>query len=607
MVADVGDGVTAGGDKVADIEIQLSTSFPVCEICALPSRSGMLRYISTMQRQFEALSQQVFDLAIIGGGVQGAATAREAALRGLKVALVEARDFASGTSSRSSKLIHGGLRYLGQYDFRLVREARVERRRLSQIAPHLARPVPFLLPIYQGDPYWPLKIRVGLTLYDGMGNLGRDDRHRWLSAADVARETPRLQLDGLSAVAVYHDSLTDDARLTLEYLLDAAAHGAVIANYAAVCGVATAAPSGTKRVVAAEVEDRLSGQRVELAARLWVNAAGPWVDHVRALVPGFDGSKTVRLTKGTHVIIPPVLGNYALLASIPPGDRVFLTVPWHNLALLGTTDTDYEGDPAAVRPEPAEADYLLGALNRVLRQPLGPRDVKGAWAGLRALVAGSGKPGQTPSATTREYRFHEDPWVENFISVCGGKLTTARALGEHLVKHIAARSDMAETLASGSHTFDPRLSRTAPLPGGQTGAFDVYVDYASWEAVRLFDVPHPVAERIVRTYGSRWRNVLQPIAEDRSLARPLPGSPTLIAAEVHFAIRHEMAMGVDDFLLRRSGLSWTAALLPEVAAPAAEIFSEHFGWSNERKRSTIQKFAAATGGPLNPPATQTGR
>jgi glycerol-3-phosphate dehydrogenase len=546
-----------------------------------------------MQRQFEALSQQVFDLAIIGGGVQGAAAAREAALRGLKVALVEARDFASGTSSRSSKLIHGGLRYLQQYDFRLVREARVERRRLAQIAPHLARPVPFLLPIYRGDPYRPLKIRAGLMLYDGMGNLGRDDRHRWLSSADAASEAPRLQLDGLRAIAVYHDSLTDDARLTVEYLLDAAAHGAVLANYAAVCDVATAAPSGIKRVVAAEVEDRLSGRRVELAARLWVNAAGPWVDHVRAFVPGFDGSKTVRLTKGTHVIIPAVFGKYALLASIPPGDRVFLTVPWHNLALLGTTDTDYDGDPAAVRPDPVEADYLLGALNRVLRQPLGLRDVKGAWAGLRALVANcgqsgkAGKPGVTPSATTREYRFHEDPWVENVISVCGGKLTTARALGEHLVNRILVRSEMAGPLASSAQAFDLRPSRTTPLPGGQTGAFEVYVDYASWEAVRLFDVPHPVAERIVRTYGSRWRNVLQPIAEDRSLARPLPGSPTLIAAEVQFAIRHEMAMGVDDFLLRRSGLSWTAALLPEVATPVSEIFAEHFGWSNERKRAAV--------------------
>jgi len=544
-----------------------------------------------MERQFEALSQQAFDLAIIGGGVQGAATAREAALRGLKVALVEAGDFASGTSSRSSKLIHGGLRYLEQYDFRLVREARVERRLLSKIAPHLARPVPFLLPIYRDDPYWPLKIRVGLTLYDGMGNLGRDDRHRWLSTADAARETPRLQVDGLRAIAVYHDSLTDDARLTVEYLLDAAAHGAVIANYAPVCGVATSASSGgdsrSRRVAAAEVEDRLSGRRVELAARFWVNAAGPWVDHVRAFVPGFDGSKTVRLTKGTHLIIPAVFGKYALLASIPPGDRVFLTVPWHNLALLGTTDTDYEGDPAAVRPEPAEADYLLAALNRVLRQPLGPGDVKGAWAGLRALVApggNSGTPGATPSATTREYRFHEDPWVENFISICGGKLTTARALGEHLLNRILARSDFTEALGSMPHAFDSQLSRTNPLPGGQTGAFDVYVDYASWEAVRLFDIPHPVAERVVRTYGSRWRNVLQPIADDRSLARPLPDTPTLIAAEVHFAIRHEMAMDVDDFLLRRSGLSWTAALLPEVAAPVAEIFAQHFGWGEERKR-----------------------
>jgi glycerol-3-phosphate dehydrogenase len=544
-----------------------------------------------MKRQFDSLSQQTFDLAIIGGGVQGAATAREAALRGFKVALVEARDFASGTSSRSSKLIHGGLRYLEQYDFRLVREARLERRRLVKIAPHLALPIPFLLPIYHGDPYWPLKIRVGLSIYDLMGSLGRGDRHRWMGLGEARSEVPSLQVDGLRAVALYRDSLTDDSRLTIEYILDAAQHGAVVANYAEVRGLATEASAGAKRVVAAEVEDRLSNRRVELAARFWVNAAGPWVDHVRALIPGFDGSKTVRLTRGTHLIIPAVTGRYAMLAAIPPGDRVFITVPWHNLALLGTTDIDYEGDPAAVRPGPPEVDYLLRALNRVLRQPLGPRDVKGAWAGLRALVAEGSKPGQTPSATTREYRFHKDPWAENFISICGGKLTTARALGENLVNRIAARWDAVERVPPPAGA-----SRTAPLPGGETGVFDVYVDYASWEAVRLFDVPHPVAERIVRTYGSRWRSVLQPIAQDRSLARPLPGSPTLIAAEADFAIRHEMAMNIDDFLLRRSGLSWTALLLPELALPLADIFGAHFGWSENRKRAAIEH--------LNPQITQ---
>src|SRR5437899_608751 len=287
-----------------------------------------------MKRDIEGLSKTAFDLGVIGGGVNGAATARDAALRGLKVALVEARDFASGTSSRSSKLIHGGLRYLEQLDFKLVHEARRERRLLLKLAPHLAWPVPFLLPIYKGDPYSPLKVRLGLTVYDLMGNLGREDRHRMLDAKSALELVPGLRPDGLRAAARYHDSITDDARLTLENIIDAAEHGAVVVNYAEIRGLATSTRAGRKEVVAAEAEDRVTGRRLELSARFWVNAAGPWVDRVRAVLPGFDGSKTVRLTKGTHLLIPPLTGRHALLAAVLPQDRVFLIVPLHNCPLL---------------------------------------------------------------------------------------------------------------------------------------------------------------------------------------------------------------------------------------------------------------------------------
>lgn len=539
-----------------------------------------------MERNLNAFSGTKFDLAVIGGGINGAATAREAALRGLKVALVEGRDFASGTSSRSSKLIHGGLRYLEQLDFGLVREARRERRLLRELAPHLARPVPFLLPIYRGDPYSPLKVRFGLTLYDLFGNLGSEDRHRMLSAARARGLVPSLKSVGLRAAAVYHDSETDDARLTLEYVLDAAERGAVVANYADVRGFDVSAGPGSHgpEVMSAEAEDRLTGRRYDVSARLWVNAAGPWVDHVRALLPGFDGSKTIRLTKGTHIVVPPRAGHCALFASILPGQRIFVMVPWHGCALLGTTDTDFDGDPASVQPDTADVDYLLGAVNRVLEPPLTPSDVVASFAGLRALALEPGEPGSSPSAQSREYRFHEDAWARNFISVCGGKLTTARALAEKLVDHVVARL--------GPRTPSTwQSSRAARLPGGYTGHFDVYLNYAAWEAVRLFDVPHPAAERLVRTYGSRWRDVLEPISRDARLRRPLPGSPTLLAAEVDFAISREMAVTVEDFLLRRSGLNWFACAALRGAAPAvAEIFAERFAWSSDRREAALTDF-----------------
>ncbi|HEV2234751.1 MAG TPA: glycerol-3-phosphate dehydrogenase [Terriglobia bacterium] len=541
-----------------------------------------------MTRDFEALSKTKFDLAVIGGGINGAATARDAALRGLKVVLIEARDFASGTSSRSSKLIHGGLRYLEQLEFKLVHEARRERRLLLKLAPHLARPVPFLLPIYKGDPYSPLRIRLGLTVYDLLGNLGRKDRHRMLTPAEAQQRIPSLRPDGLRAGAVYFDSETDDARLTLENAIDAADHGAVVLNYTEIRALSVSAGSTghPQQVVTAEAEDRWSGRKHEITARFWVNAAGPWVDNIRALLPGYDGTRTVRLTKGTHIILPPVAGPFAVFAAILPGSRIFVMVPWHGHALLGTTDTDFEGDPATVRPDRADIEYLLNALNRVLRHPLTLSDVVGSFAGLRALAI---QPGCSPSENTREYRFHRDAGAGNFISVCGGKLTTARALGEKLVDAIVGQISMSGSGPKAGARKHP--TREIPLAGGHTGVFNIFVEFAAWEAVRKFEIPFPIAERIVKTYGSRWPLVLESILDDKSRAQPLPGSPTLLAAEVDFAIRHEMATNVEDFLLRRSGLNWLASSMLRDAAPAvAGIFAARFGWTAERTQTEIESF-----------------
>lgn len=545
-----------------------------------------------MQRDLDTLAKQTFDLVVIGGGINGAATAREAALRGLRVALVEAEDFASGTSSRSSKLIHGGLRYLEQFDFRLVHESRAERRLLLKLAPHLAWPLPFVLPIYRGDPYYPLKIRAGLTIYDLMGSLGRADRHRMLSAEEVLRLIPALRSKGLIAAAIYHDSETDDARLTLENVLDAADHGAAVANYAEIRALSLSTRGRAREVVSAEVEDRLTGRRYEIAARFWVNATGPWVDRVRALLPGFDRSPSVRLTKGVHLILPAVDPRHALFAAILPGERVFLMVPWYAHTLLGTTDTDFEGDPASARPEPADIDYLLAAANRVLRQRLQPDHVLGCFAGLRALAIDPDAARSSPSENTREYRLHEESETRNFISICGGKLTTARALGEKLLKHIAGRL--------GTVSSRGLSSRKVPFPGGRTGPLEAFVAYATEEAIEDFGVPRPVAERIIRTYGSRWRQVLAPIRERPRLAEALPGTPALLAAEVDFAIHQEMAMNVEDFLLRRSGINWLAACsgAREAAPEVTQIFAREFHWSAERRQAALEAFTHAASVPV---------
>jgi glycerol-3-phosphate dehydrogenase len=540
-----------------------------------------------MERNPSALSKSRFDLVVIGGGINGAAVAREAALRGLKVALVEAGDFAVGTSSRSSKLIHGGLRYLEQLDFRLVWESRRERRLLHDIAPHLAQPLPFLLPIYHGDPYSPLKIRAGLTLYDLLGNLGRTDRHRMLSPAQALAVVPALRPEGLRAGAIYSDSATDDARLTVEMAMDAADRGAVVASYTELRAMCLTSQAGSRagEVVTAEAQDRLTGRRYELSSRFWVNATGPWVDHVRALVPGFDGSRTIRLTKGTHLILPQVASRHALFAAIPSDGRIFLMLPWNDYSLLGTTDTDFHGDPASVQPDREDTEYLLNAVNRVLGGPMGANQVLGSFAGLRALVI---EPGERPSANTREHRFHQDPWARNFVSICGGKLTTARALGEKLVDAIVDRLEPSPGIAARRNP-----SRQIPLPGGRTGPFETFVKNSTVRAAAEYGLPRTVAERIVRTYGSRWPLVLEPARGSRELAEPLQGTPTLLAAEVEYAIRHEMAVTLEDFLLRRSGLNW-AACTPaggEAAPAVARVFARHFGWDAEHRKAVLENFS----------------
>jgi glycerol-3-phosphate dehydrogenase len=538
-----------------------------------------------MNRKMEDLAGTTFDLVIIGGGINGASTVREAALRGIKVALVDAHDFAAATSSRSSKLIHGGLRYLDQFEFRLVHEARRERRLLRKLAPHLAWPVPFLFPIYRGDPYSPLKVRLGLSIYDLLGNLGSADRHQTLSKQELLRRVPLLQADGLRAGALYHDSLTDDARLTIENIVDAAAHGAAIANYAKICSfkLGTRRANGRPMITTAELQDRRTGRRVEVSSRFWVNATGPWVDSVRALLPGYDGSKTVRLTKGTHIVIPPVAGDFAMFAAILPGKRVFVMMPWHHHGLLGTTDTDYDADPGQVRPDVEDVEYLLCAVNRVLRKPLEMSDVVGAFSGLRALAI---QPGASPSENTREYRFHQDPWAANLITVCGGKLTTSRSLGEKLVDQVVASLPGSSPAQWAEHP-----TRKTPLPGGHTDNFELYFKDAAADAVRLFDVPRAAAERVVRTYGTRWQQVLEPIRADCKLAELLPGSKHCLGAEVAFAIDYEMARELDDFVLRRSGLNWYAAYALREAVPrVAELFSERLGWDTARRDAAIAEF-----------------
>jgi glycerol-3-phosphate dehydrogenase len=364
-----------------------------------------------------------FDLLVIGGGIVGAGVARDAAMRGLSVALVERNDFASGTSSRSSRLLHGGLRYLAQGRLRLVREAGTEKMVLQRIAPHLTRPMPFLFPTYWGTEWKFWKLRIGVKLYDWLSAGRNFARSKSLRPEEVLHLLPGLSDQGLTGAVRYYDAVTNDARLVIDTLRSAARHGATVLNYVTFDGAHR--QDGVWRCTAT---DHLAGDPIDVTARAVVNAAGAWGDrfpqsHVR-----------LRLTKGVHLVIPSHRLPVPECAVMTDGPRILFAIPWGERTILGTTDTDYTGDRDAVACEPADVDYVLGVANRSFpAAKLTPDDVTSTWAGLRPLIA---DPSGRPSDISRAHEIHmtEPGWID----VAGGKLTTYRLMAEQTVDQVVA-------------------------------------------------------------------------------------------------------------------------------------------------------------------------
>ena len=489
----------------------------------------------------EALERTSFDLLVIGGGVIGAATAAHAAREGLAVALVDAGDFGSGTSSASSKLIHGGLRYLRLGDVRLVREAHHERRTLAgSVAPHLVHRLPFLLPLYRGGPFRPWFVQSGILLYSTLAL----SRLNWLVKPARARElVPSLRLDDLRSCALYADAWTNDARLCLENVLAAAEAGATVVNRAEVVSLRLV----DGRVAGAEV--LVDGEAVPVRARVVVNAAGPWVDAVRRLEDPRAGS-SVRLSKGVHVLVPGGEGWSAAL-TIPQDDvRVTFAVPWYGLLLLGTTDSDYEGDPAAVAPCDADVAQILAEAATALPGSLLPSDaVRASFAGLRVLPLGEG----ATANARRETVFSVGP--AGMLSVAGGKLTTYRKIALDALDRV--RGEL------GLRRLD---RRPFPLPGaaGRAAALPVELD-------------PEVGAHLRHLYGTRAGMVIESAADDPSLLERIHSDGPDIAAQALFAVRHEWATTAEDVLRRRTtvalrGLADGGAVerVEALLAPAAQ-------------------------------------
>ena len=501
------------------------------------------------------------DLLVIGGGIVGAGVAREAARRGLRTGLLERGDFASGTSGKTSRLIHGGLRYLQDYRVGLVRLALRERDRLLENAPALVHPLPFVIPAYSGRRPRALALRFGLFLYDLLSTK-KLPRRVWLRPQAAVQREPGLGGKNLAGAGVYYDAWTDDARFVLAVVQDAGGAGAAVANYVEV----TELIRDGKRVAGVRMVDRLGGDGADFRAKVVVNATGVRLDSLRSPRP----VPTIRPTKGVHIFLPRAkVGNrHALALTTKKDGRLVFVLPWGDLTLVGTTDTDFHGDPDRVVPDQQDVLYLLEATNEAFPGAMvGIEDVVSAYAGLRPLVR-RGTDGSSESEISREHEIFLDS--DGLISVAGGKFTTHRAMAEEIV-------DLVETRLA--RRSDSR-TQNAPL-GPPTEPLEDFMALGIEEASALhLQGRYSVAQVGQRLEASGARN------------RIVDGRPN-IWAEVDIAVREEMALTLSDVLVRRLGLFYEAAdqalaVAPDVAARMAGML----GWDSTRTSDEVAAYGA---------------
>jgi glycerol-3-phosphate dehydrogenase len=471
-------------------------------------------------------------------------------------------------------LIHGGLRYLPQGELRLVRTALAERERLRRVtAPHLVKALRFLFPVYRGRGPGRIELGVGLWLYDLFARTPRTERHRRVNRAGALAAEPMLNPQALAGGAFYYDAGGDDARLTIENALDAAYHGGAIANYVELEGFSRA----EGRIAAAAVRDRPTGRRFELRARLFINAAGPWIDDVRRLDdPGVTPS--VRLTKGVHLMIDrerlPV--REALVLGDARG-RIVFVIPHGEEVLVGTTDTDFHGDRERPAAEPEDIDYLLGVVSQSLPgAALTVADVAASFAGLRALAAGGAS---APSSVPREEVIVESR--SGLISLAGGKLTTHREIAERIVNR-------ALSILGRGQERSPTLD--TPLPGARP----VEIEDMNGAAQALAALPTDLREAMTARYGTRAIVAADLVRQSPALARPLAAGCPVAAVEVLYAVRYEMAASVADFIRRRTALSWRHPRRASAAAEAAaRLMAGELGWDREREQAEVSACESA--------------
>jgi glycerol-3-phosphate dehydrogenase len=523
------------------------------------------------------LEQEPFDVLVVGGGAVGVGIARDVALRGFRVALVEQTDIASGTSSRPTRLIHGGLRYLEQLDFGLVRGDMREREILLRVAPHLVVPLPFLMPMYGAGAVERAKLRAGMQLYDLLSYDKSLPTRRWLDREQTLRAERSLNPDRLQGAWRFFDAQVPLVeRLVVETALDAAAEGALIVNHARVVRFARDAGG---RVTGARVEDRRTGRALDVRAAISVNATGPWLDLTTGELR-LGRRRLLRLTKGVHLVTPSGTRNANVLFARSDG-RLFFVVPWLGYSLVGTTDTDYTGDPAVAAATEEDVDYLVREATRAFPgAPFG--HIYYTWAGVRALVreddVAEGKVSRKHALLDHE----RAEGVPGIVSVLGGKLTAYRGIAEQVGDFVARK-----------------LGRTAPgysdrrsLPGGRLGTLEPYVADEVWPWAESLGLDREQAEHLGRVYGSLAPSVLRLAEDDRRLRQRACADEPTILAELKRAVQDEWGVTLADVLLRRTTLGLGGGQALDCVESIAARVGEWAGWDAAEQAAQVAQYRA---------------
>ncbi len=528
----------------------------------------------------DRINNEMFDLAVIGGGITGAGVARDAASRGMKVALVEAQDFAEGTSSRSSKLIHGGIRYLENLEFGLVFEALSERRLLFELAPHLVHPLRFVLPLYRGSRVGMFKMSLGMWLYDALSMFEAPELHERLTAAESLERLPLLQSHNLLGSFVYSDAYMDDDRLVIETLRSAVSLGAACASYVKCDG----SDFVNGRVTALQCSDLLTGRRLRIRAKHFISTVGPWTDAVAPKIVAGGWRNILRPSKGIHLTFDRrrLQLNQAVVMASDDQKRIVFGIPRHEMIIVGTTDTDYSGDPADVKTTPEDVEYLLKVAGEYFPGAgLTAKDIISSYAGVRPLVDDGAA---TESKTSREHLIIHDP--RNVTFVAGGKYTTYRRMAEQTVEVALAAFSLEEQVR-----FKNSVTKTPLNPKATVGSIEDSLR-RSPEIAQAYNMARSEIELLISRHGGEALDILQ-LGQRTVSDQNLNSEQKFWELEAEHAIRHTMCITLVDFFYRRSNLVLSRrdhGLIHLVNI--SRVFARNLGWSEAERQEQMTRVQA---------------